>query len=809
MIKNYFKIAFRNLRRDSQFSLINIGGLALGLAVFLLIFQYLAFEWKANRFHANFTRLYRGDIVDKDGKGGFYLAPGLAPIIKKSFPGVTTALRVAEGIGSGIISVPASGDTEAKVFREDEISYADPELFNVFSFPLVEGVGSLQEPGTVAMSETVAKKFFGTKPAVGSTITVNNQFGILPYRVVAVYKDIPASSDIRAAMFLSFTTLQNKANRNGNDWADPNTVESGFVQIYFLLKDGVNPETLGKQVTDFFHVLQPDTKSASLVFQPFRHLHLAPSFHYNLPTFGSLPLVVMLLCVGILILAIAFINYINLSTAQSLNRAREVGVRKVLGARRRELVMQYLTETFLITISAVIISVLLVTIMQPFFNDFTGKELSLSVLNEGSFWLAGFTMITVASLLSGCYVAFVLSGFNPAKVIGGKMEPVTRGFSLRKGLVVFQFSISIAFIIATIVLYKQLQFMETQNLGMNISQRVVIKGPTGYNEADSKNSVAFKNALAQLPFIEKYSASNNIPGQGYNFKTSGITSTNPAEGDDKKSFSMLITDEHFFDTYGISFAQGKSFSAEDAQKSWMKAHRVVINEKAAAQLGFDTKENLVGKKILWGEEYEIAGVIKDYHHLTLRQPIEPAIYLPAQSQGYFTVLLNTANLQANLDRLKNLYASLFAGYPFEYFFADEQYDKQYAAEQKLGNVFISAACIAIFIGCMGLFGLAAFSARQRVKEIGIRKVLGATAADITALLSKDFVKLVVISIVIASPIAWWAMNNWLQGFAYRTNVEWWMFLLAGFIAVAIALVTISFQSVKSALANPVKNLRTE
>jgi putative ABC transport system permease protein len=241
----------------------------------------------------------------------------------------------------------------------------------------------------------------------------------------------------------------------------------------------------------------------------------------------------------------------------------------------------------------------------------------------------------------------------------------------------------------------------------------------------------------------------------------------------------------------------------------MKAHRVVINEKAAAQLGFDTKENLVGKKILWGEEYEIAGVIKDYHHLTLRQPIEPAIYLPAQSQGYFTVLLNTANLQANLDRLKNLYASLFAGYPFEYFFADEQYDKQYAAEQKLGNVFISAACIAIFIGCMGLFGLAAFSARQRVKEIGIRKVLGATAADITALLSKDFVKLVVISIVIASPIAWWAMNNWLQGFAYRTNVEWWMFLLAGFIAVAIALVTISFQSVKSALANPVKNLRTE
>ncbi len=809
MLQNYFKTALRNLIRNKQFTFINITGLAIGIAVFLFIVEYIAFEWNANRFNKNYSELYRVDLQYKEGNTDYYLPPGLASVAKQQIPAIEDYVRVADGIASGVLSYEGKTISDNKTFRENNMMYVDGNFLNVFSFPIVAGTNSFIEPKTLALSEKISKKIFGTTDIIGKQIKVSNQFGNTVYTIKAVYT-LPEESDIKGDVLLSLQTLESPANRDGNDWADPNGIQSGFTNIYLQLKKNSNASSVSKEATAFVHSVNPQSKDDKLILQPFSELHLAPSFDYPYQTFGSLLLVAVFSGIAVLILLIAWVNYINLSTAQALNRAKEVGVRKVLGASRIQLMLQYLTETFILTLSSAAVAILLVNIFQNIFNEFTGKQLSLSVLNNGWFWFSSVALIAVGSLLSGGFVSFALTSFKPVGTLRGKIQASSKRFSLRKGLVVFQFTISIVFIIATVILYKQLKFMQTENLGMNLNQLLVIQGPTVTSKGQSQRNASFKNALAQISFVKKYSASNDVPGVGYNFSTENIIQqSNPQKGDEKKSYSMFISDEKFFDTYGIQFPQGKTFNVEDVQQSWNKVQKVIINEKAAQSLGLNSKQNLIGQKIVWEKPYEIIGVVKDYHHLSFREPIKPTIYLASPSSGYYTIQTDTRNMQSKISEIKNIYASTFPGNPFEYFFADEKYDQQYFEEQKLGNVFVASAFVAVLIACLGLFGLAAFTARQRVKEIGIRKVLGASVTDIATLLSKDFIVLVMISIAIASPIAWLAMNKWLQDFAYRTNISWWVFVLAGLIAVAIALTTISFQSIKAAIANPVKNLRTE
>ncbi len=808
MIKNYFKIPFRNLWRNRQFTLINIGGLALGITVFLFIMQFVAAEWSANRYNENFDNLYRVNLQAANGTTEYYLPPGFAPVVKKEIPGIENYSRVADGIAGGVLTYQGENNEAPKIFRENNIIYADAAFLEMFSFPLKAGNASLSLPNTVAISTGMSQKLFGKNNSINNTITVSNQFGNTDYTITGVYEQ-PPSSDVKAEVILSLGTLENAANRDDNDWADPNGIESGFVNIYLQLQDGVAGKTVGTNITQLVRNLNPDSKEDLVVLQPFKYLHLAPTFDYPYQTFGSLLLVVVFFSVALLILLIAWVNYINLSTAQALNRTKEVGIRKVLGASRIQLALQYLAETLLLTIFSVLIAVLLVTLLQNSFNQFTSKPLSLAVLNQSWVWFAGVSLILLGSLLSGGYVAIVITSFKPVNSMQAKPGKASSRFSLRKGLVVFQFTISIIFIIATIILYNQLQFMKTEKLGMNLQQLLVIQGPTVSSEGQAAKNVSFKNALGQLPFVKKYAASNNVPGIGYNFSANGITNLNPKKDDDRKSYSMFICDEHFFDTYGISFAQGKAFTSNDAERSWNNVKKVILNEKAAAQLGFNTKENIIGKKIKWGDDFEIIGVVNDYHHLSLREAIQPTIYLGSVSFSFFTVQTDANNMQGKIQQIKSIYKTTFPGNPFEYFFADEKYGQQYVTEQKLGNVFITAAFIAILIACMGLYGLSAFSARQRIKEIGIRKVLGASNYSISRLLSKDFIRLVIAAIIIASPIAWWVMQKWLQDFAYRTNISWWIFVAAGAIAVFIALATISIQAVKAARTNPVENLRTE
>jgi putative ABC transport system permease protein len=806
MLRNYIKIAWRNLLRNKTFSLINTIGLALGIAVFIFIMQYVAFEWGANRFNKNYDSLYRVNAVSKDN-ASYYTAPGFAPLFKSSLPAITNYVRVADGIGSGIITYESANNIESGSFREGKVSYVDPDFFKVFTYPLAQGNLSLAEPQTLALSATTAKKYFGDASAIGKVLTVNNQFGHTPYTVTAVYQDMPEQSDIKADILLSFKTLDNPASRNDNDWANPKGLGSSFLNTYLLVNEHTSISALSKQATTIMHTLQPESKDYQMVFQSFHELHLAPSFNYPLQTFGSLLLVTLFLGIALLILIIAWVNFINLSIAQSLNRAREIGVRKVLGAMRKQLVSQFLFETLIITLAGVAIALLLVYLLQPLYNGFLDKNLSLGVLNQSWIWLAAIALILLGSLLSGGYVAWVLSAVNPIKSIGNKMESFTKGIPLRQGLVVFQFTVSVVFSTATLVLYRQLKFMHNQDLGMQVDQRLVIEGPE-MNGGKIK-SQSFKNQLANLPFVQKYAASNDIPGRGYNFSANGITRLNPDPQSEKKNFSMLLVDDRYFDTYGIKLASGQNFTADDVQKGYSTSARIIINQKAAVQFGFKPGERIIGEKIKWGKTYEIVGLVNDYHHLSLREAIQPMIFLPAVSSGYYTIKLKTDHLQDKINTLKNLYQAQFPGNPFAYFFLDENYDKQYKTEQKLGSIFITAAFVAVLIACMGLFGLASFIAQQRTKEIGIRKVLGASVANIIQLISTDFLKLVVIAIVIASPIAWYAMDKWLQDFAYRITVQWWMLALAGAAALVIAFVTVSFQSVKAAIANPVKSLRSE
>ncbi|OKS85962.1 hypothetical protein RG47T_1409 [Mucilaginibacter polytrichastri] len=792
--------------------MINVLGLALGIAIFLLITEYVAFEWGANRFHKNFDQLYRASTFTADAdKGDYYLPPGYAPTLKNRVPGINEVVRVAEGVGSGLVIVPGTNGSTAgnKSFRENKVSFADDNFFRVFSFPVIKGSTSLAKAQTMAISASIAQKYFGNGNPIGQVLNIKNQFGLTPYTVTAVYEGMPQQSDIQADILLSYKTLENAAFRNGNNWADPNGLGSGYTNIYFMLNKGVDLKLFEAQATQVIHKAAPDAAKATLAFQPLRNLHIAPSFSYHFQTYGSLVLVVSFLSVALLIMMIAWLNYINLSTAQALYRAKESGVRKVLGASRMQIVGQYLTETAILTLISIVIAIVSVKLVQPFYNNFLGKELSLTVLNQGRFWVGGITVVFTGCFLAGGYVAFMLSSIDPLKTIRGKAAITIGGISLRRSLVVFQFTTSVILIISTITLYRQLKYMQTQDLGMNVQQRVVISGPSTLSGSQRDNTLAFENQLRQLPYVQKLAASNNVPGEGYNFSADGITRLNANVGDDKKSYAMLIVDDKYFDTYDIKIKAGATFTPQMLEQGWSKTHKIIINESAAAQLGFKNTENIIGQKIKWDAEFEVVGVVKDYHHLSLHEFIRPMIFLPAVAHNYFTIKMDTRNLAGHVSQLKSIYEHSFPGEPFTYTFADESFDKQYNAEQKLGNVFMASAGAAVFIAALGLFGLATFAARQKIKEIGIRKVLGANVLNIVTLISADFLKLVAIAIVIASPVAWYIMNKWLQDFAYHTSIQWWVFALAGSIAVVIAFVTVSIQSVKAAIANPVKSLRNE
>lgn len=808
MFKNYFKIAFRNLKRYKLYSFINIFGLAMGIAAFLLILEYVSFEKSVNGFHADIESKYR--LLNENNKGETWaqVEPGWAAIAMDRFPEIKAYCRFEEGIAQGIVQ---RADKNEQSFREEKIGYAEGNFFSFFNFKIVEGNSTaFNKTNVVFISSTTAKKYFGKENAIGKGITLHNQFGKSDYTVEGIYT-MPDNSDINYDMLFSLETLKNTANLNDNGWAQLDNLNSQYIYTYFQLTNGTDYKKTEQKLISLRNELKVDKDGVVFRLQPFANVHLPASFSDTYQTTGNLKYVYILGIIALLILSIAWFNYVNLSTANALKRANEVGVRKVAGASRQSLITQFLCESLLVNSIGFALSLLLVQLIQPLFNSIIGKELSLSTILSNSIWLWGLILLLIGSLLSGAYTAYSLSGFNPIQILKGKLTKSTKGASLRKSLVVVQFSISIALLLATALIYQQLQYMQNQNLGVNTQQLLVIRGPEiGKDSTYKSRRTAFWNSIAQQSFISEYANSGTIPGNYYNFATSGFTQPGSKKGDELNSYSFAIIDNRFLNTYQIPLKAGRNFTSSEVDIEWDDNSKVMLNEKAVEQLGFASAEDALRTKIQWDErQLEVIGVVKNYHHTGLQHAIDPIIFYPQNNSAYFSLRLSTTQLQNNIAALEKIFKSNFPNNPFEYFFADENFNKQYVTEQQYSRLFTTACLWAILIACLGLFGLATYTVESRTKEIGVRKVLGASVFNITKLLSTDFLKLVAISFVIASPIAWFVMDKWLEDFAYRIDISWGVFAVAGFIAILIALLTVSSQAIKAAIANPVKSLRTE
>jgi putative ABC transport system permease protein len=689
MLKNYFKIAFRNLWRNKLYSFINISGLAMGIAAFLLILQYVSFEKSVNGFHKDLPSIYR--LLNEDQKGQTWpqIEPGWAQRAKERFPEIKDYCRFDEGIAEGIVRRDVE---KAEPFRETSIGYAEANFFEFFSFKLLSGQSAAFKKGNVVfLSQASVKKYFAKDDPIGQTLTLFNQFGKATYTVGGIY-EIPVNSDIRYDMVFSLETLRNPGNLNGNDWAELDNLSSQFINTYFLLNDGADHKKLEQKLITLRNELKKDKDGLLFRLQPFANVHLPASFSDTYLTSGNLKYVYILGIIALLILAIAWFNYINLSTANSLKRANEVGVRKVVGASRKSLVTQFLGESLLVNIIGFGLGLVIVQLIQPLFNDIIGKELSLSSLLYTRVWIIGLVLLLVGSLLSGAYTAYSLSGFNPVETLKGKLIKTTKGAVLRKSLVVFQFGISIGLLLVTAFIYQQLNYMQNNNLGVNTEQLLVIRGPqVGRDSTYQNRRNAFLNMIAQQSFVKDYALSGSIPGNGYNFSTSGFSQPGSRKGDELKLFSFALIDDRYLNAYQIGLAGGRTFTQAETMIDWNDNDKVLMNEKAIEELGFKSVEDALNTKVQWDErKLQIVGVVKNYHHIGLQKAIDPIIFYPQSNSAYFSVRLSSDKIQDNVARLEKLFKSYFVNNPFEYFFADDNFNKQYITEQQYSRLFTTA-----------------------------------------------------------------------------------------------------------------------
>jgi putative ABC transport system permease protein len=804
----HLKLSLRRLRRNPRTTFITVSGLALGITAFIFILEYISFEKSVNRFHKNADNIYRLVNEAPDGAMWGETEPGWVYHASSQFPEIKEYCRFADGIGQGIVR---SADNQGESFREAAVGYADGNFFSFFTFPVKSGNPSLlKNANTVMLSTKSATKYFGKNDPVGKTIVLYNQFGETNYSVIGTYT-MPANSDIQYDMVFSLVTLNNPANRNGNGWVALDNLGSQYLNTCFLLTPGVNVQQLERKLTDLRTRLQTDKDGVIFHLQALSNVHLGKSLDDKLPTIGNLKYIYILGIVAIAIILIAWFNYINLSTANAIKRAGEVGVRKVIGASRTNLVYQFLAESMILFVISLAVALLIVGLVQPLFNQLVNKELSLSSLAFTNMWLVGFGLMLFGSLLAAICTAYNLSGFNPVQTLKGKLTKSSKGVVLRKTLVVLQFSISIILILVTTLIYQQLKYMQKRNLGLNPEHIIVVRGPElGKDSTLPMRNNTFLNELAQQSFVKEYAQTGTVPGNFYNFATSGFTQPKSQKGEELESYSFAIIDHRYLNTYGIQLKAGRNFTPSETQVEWNNNSKVLVNERAIAQLGFTSFEEALNTKIQWDErQLQIIGIVADYHHTGLQRSIDPIIFYPQSNGNYLSLRVESADITGAVSRIESLYKTYFPGNPFDFFFEDENFNKQYHSEQQYGLIFSTASVWAILIACLGLFGLTTFSIEARTKEIGVRKVLGASVGSMVGLLSKDFLKLVVLAAVIASPVAWWAISKWLENFAYRTSIPWWLFVIVAVGTGLIALAIIGLQTIKAALANPVDSLRAE
>ena len=807
MIRSYLKIAWRNMMRHKAYSGINILGLAIGIAACLLILQYVSYELSYENFQAKRSQIYRvqQDRYDK-GKLSTQWAAGAYAVgnsFKDAIPEIEDYVKVVQ---NGRVTT----DVNNQPLKVEKVYFATTSFFSVFTYPLVAGNqnNALNEPFTAALSEETAKKIFGTTDVVGKPLELNRNSN---YKITAVYKDAPANTQLKPEMLLSYATyLKWTTDSSGN--GPENAWQWDGCLTYLLLKKGAQPAVVEKKfvpVVKKFTEADMKKYNAGVIYhlQPLTDIHLYSHYMMEPGENGDGKTVYLLLGIAFFIVIIAWVNYINLATARALTRAREVGVRKAIGSQRRQLIVQFLSESALLNGFALVIAIGIVLLAIPGFNRLSGQHLTFSLFGKSDFWIGLIGLFFIGVFFSGLYPAFVLSGFKPIEVLKGKMGTTNRGSLLRKSLVVFQFTASLFLLIGTVTVYRQIQYMRKQALGLNIDQTLVIPPPiVGIDSTFLQKMTSFKQELQQQSSIRDITVSTSIPGEAVGWNAGGIKLVG-ADESTQNQYRVIGVDYDYMKTYGLKLIAGRAFSKDFGSDK----HSVIFNKKGIEQLGFNNPAEALGKKIdFWGDQYTIEGVTENFHQQSLREAYEPLILrLIPDVNGFLSVKTKSANAGATIELVKAEWKKFFPGNTFDYFFLDDHFDEQYRVDQRFGQVFTLFTSLAILVACLGLFGLASFTTLQRTKEIGIRKVLGASVTNILRLLFREFAVLLLIAFVISVPIAWVTTSKWLQSYAFRIGLQWTFFVLPFIVIVAIALITVSFQSIKAAVANPVKSLRTE
>lgn len=802
MIKNYFKIAFRNLLKNKAFASINIFGLAVGFACCLLISLFLYSELSYDKFPEDAKNIYRVElnVENKDFYSAVDVAVGKG--MKNAYPEITDFTRLTQWKNVFV----KYGD---KQFKEPAIAYVDSNFLRMFSIPLAKGdvATVLIEPNTVVLSGVAAKKYFGAEDPLGKIIVINNDSS-RPCKITGVIGELPGNLHFN---FDFYTSLQDNPDRqtwsNVGDYtyiklsegADPKKLEAKFPELVVkhvvpeIQRDmGVSLSEAQKSVNNFIFYLKP-----------LDQIHLYSSNKDELAVNGSIKYVYIFGALAFFIILLAAVNFTNLSTAASIQRSKEVGIRKVMGSGKKQLVLQFLSESVLISLFAYIISLGFIYLALPFFNDLSGKQLFFSDFINYKAILASLVFVFTIGLLAGIYPAFFLSSFNIISILKGKKNTAPKSSQyLRSGLVVFQFAVSIALIICTVVVYKQLHFMQNKELGFDKAQELVIND----TYLIGKNEVAFKQQLLQDSRVVSATLTRDVPvGSVVTDGTQAYARNNADKGNRSEiHINKYYVDYDYLKTLGMQMKVGRYFSPDFADSS-----AVILNEAAVKEFGINGDP--VGQSIVTSgqHEYNIIGVVKDFHYASVKEKIAPLTMMLGENTGGMIVKIKTAGVEGLLASFKNSWNSYNPQGPFSYNFMDDRFAAVYQAEERTGKIFSVFAIISVIIASLGLFGLSAFSIALRTKEIGVRKVLGATISQVVMLLSKDFLFMVLLAFIVAVPVTWFVMHKWLQEFAYRINIGWAVFAMAGLAAVLIAFTTVSFQAIKASLANPTKSLRAE
>ncbi|WKN43716.1 ABC transporter permease [Tunicatimonas pelagia] len=840
MFKSYLKIAYRNLLKNKIFSLINILGLAIGMAACLLILQYVSFELSYDKFHAKSDRIYRAVRYQyKEGTLDVKSArtfPTIGRELRENFPEmVESFVRIHHQPG-----VFAKVDTEQpEYFDEERVYYADASFFDVFSFPLLVGnvTQTLANPNTVVITRSVAKKYFGEDwqevNPIGKTLQSRTYFGEAELLIIGVVADPPSNAHFTFDFLVSYPTMHSWRDGDADYYYEAE--ESWYwseVYTYLVLNPGKDPQQLEEAFAPIVSQRTPSRSEQGFTFrtalQPLEEIHLRSALMNELEAGGNIRTVYVLLIVALCILIIAWVNFVNLSVVKAIERSKEVGLRKVLGAKRKQLIKQYLLESALLNGVGILVAFTLFQLSLPYFEQFAGVTIDRTLLTQGIGIVAMGGLFIVGTVLSGLYPAAVLSAYHPAKVLRGKLTQNRKSGRLRKGLVVFQFATASVFIIIVFVVSQQLSFMRDYELGVNIKQKLVIEGPHSVDNVEEfrANSIAYKTALKRHSLVKHATFSRNVPAteiRGNNYVRQR------GKPEEAKFYHVMGVDYDYMATFDLQLVTGRYFDEdqpvsnaeiiqnnENAPDFGTNDHSVMVNETAVKKLGFPSAEEAIDQQIfVFGGVKQIVGVVKDYHHKSLKSSFEPIIfYLQPTGWEYVTLDIQASdNSVVRIDEIiayaEQQWKVFYPDEPFQYFFLDDRFNQQYQADQQFHLLFNLFSGLVIFIACMGLFGLSSYAAVQKTKEIGVRKVLGASVQSVVALLSRDFIRLVLISSVLALPLAYWATRQWLENYAFRVDIHWWMFLLPLLAVLVIALLTVSVQTIRAALANPADSLRNE